>query len=187
MVINNIKKNIPKHLNRDNMVLMDLGCGYEARILQRLERYMKQGIGLDFEVSGKIRENPKFLFYEGDIISRLPLLENESIDFMVCLSILEHLEDPVFVLQHARRLLKPRGRLFFCSPSWFGKWVTENIIMNKFLDPDEEVARQVDTHKMYYTPRDMWPLLVKAGFVSTEIKIWRSNFFISTSGYAEKL
>ncbi|MDE7064018.1 MAG: hypothetical protein K2O70_00905, partial [Desulfovibrionaceae bacterium] len=71
-------------------------------------------------------------------------------------------------------------------PTWFGKWVIENVISNRIMDPDGEAIKQCDDHKMYYDPRDMWPLLVKAGFISSGIKLWRSNFFCSTSGYAEK-
>ena len=141
--------------------------------------------GFDFEVSEALLSRPGYTFHLGDILETFPRVPDDSFDFIVFLSILEHLDDPVFILREARRTLRPSGRLFFNCPNWFGKWVIENIVYRLF-DPNGEARKQVDTHKMYYGPRDMWPLLVKAGFVSSEIRIWRSNLLCSISGYAEK-
>lgn len=182
-----IKIAIPPPPHVTNKVLLDVGCGYEARVIQQLEKYFKTCIGLDFEVTSALKQHPKFLFIEGDINTTFLSLESDSVDFIVCLSILEHLDEPVTLLTHAKRILKKNGFIFFNCPNWFGKWVTEHIIKNKFIDPYGEAIRQADTHKMYYNPRDMWPLLVKAGFIPSNIKIWRSNLLCSISGYAKKM
>ena len=186
LVLRSLKKIFPKHLDRSNAVLLDVGCGYDARILQHMQPHINKGIGLDFEVAEQLKNNPNLSFQEGDLTATLKEIPENSIDIIVFLSILEHMDDPVSILHNARRLLRIHGRIFFCSPTWFGKWVLENVLSNKLLDPCGETPKQYNSHKMYYDPRDMWPLLVKAGFVSTEIKIWRSNFWCSISGYAEK-
>jgi SAM-dependent methyltransferase len=185
MVRKSVQRHLPRHLDPGTAHLMDVGCGYGARVLRQLYNDIALGVGLDFKVSDTYKTDPKLSFYEGDLYATMPELESESFDLVIFLSLLEHLDAPVTVLSHARRLLKPNGRIFFCCPNWFGKWVLEHIIFN-FFDPHGAIEKQVDTHKMYYNQRDMWPLLVKAGFVSSEIKIWRSNFFCSISGYAEK-
>lgn len=185
-VLRSIKKVIPKYPDHTNTTFLDVGCGYDARILQYLKSYFDKGIGLDFEVNPEIKKIKYFSFIEGDLVESIHNIKDTSVDFIVFLSILEHLESPVSILIEARRILRPKGRIFFCSPTWIGKWVLENIISNKMLDPYGETPKQYNSHKMYYNPRDMWPLLIKAGFVSTEIKIWRSNFLCSISGFAEK-
>jgi SAM-dependent methyltransferase len=137
-------------------------------------------------VSEALLRRPGYTFHLGDILETFPKVPDDSFDLIVFLSILEHLDDPALILREARRALRPGGRLFFNSPTWFGKWVLENISCTRLIDPYGEITKQINTHKMYYSLKDMWPLLVKAGFVSTEIRIWRSNFFCSISGYAEK-
>jgi hypothetical protein len=44
------------------------------------------------------------------------------------------------------------------------------------LSPKEEM----DDHKMYYDPRDFWPLLVKAGFKPSKINIFTHKFGLNT-------
>ncbi|MDR2548588.1 MAG: class I SAM-dependent methyltransferase [Desulfobulbus sp.] len=186
LVLRSLKKILPRHVNASNAVLLDVGCGYDARILQNMLPFVSRGIGLDFEVSGALKSNNRLSFLEGDLTATLKEIPEESVDVIVFLSILEHMDDPGSILRSARRLLRMNGRIFFCSPTWFGKWVLENVLSNRLFDPYGETPKQYNSHKMYYNPRDMWPLLVRAGFVSTEIRIWRSNFGCSISGYAEK-
>lgn len=165
--------------------LLDVGCGYDARVLRDLYGNIASGAGLDFEVNEVWKKDPKLTFYEGDLNEVMQDIPSESFDMIIFLSILEHLDHPLEALTQARRLLSPGGRVFFCTPTWFGKWVLENVSF-RFFDPHGSIRRQVDTHKMYYDLKDMWPMLVKAGFVTSEIKIWRSNLMCSISGYAEK-
>lgn len=177
----------PPNYANNRKVLLDVGCGYEARIIQNLYKHFEKCIGVDFEVNPSLKKKQQFQFIESDINTALPTLPSESIDFIVFLSILEHMEDPVSILHHAKRILKKNGCIFFNCPNWFGKWVTENIIDNRFIDPYGEAMKQADTHKMYYSLKEMWPLLVKVGFLPSNIKIWQSNLFCSISGYAVKI
>lgn len=186
LVLRSLKKILPPHLKAGNAVVCDVGCGYDARILQRMLPHIGRGIGLDFEVNPSLKDHEKLEFHEGDLRDTFKAIPEETVDVVVFLSILEHMDDPVSILRDARRLLRKDGRIFFCSPTWFGKWVLENVLSNKLFDPYNETPKQYNSHKMYYDPRDMWPLLVKAGFVSREIRIWRSNFGCSITGYAEK-
>ena len=52
-------------------------------------------------------------------------LEDESTGAVVLLDVLEHMEDPVTVMQHARRILKPGGGIVFTVPAYpwmFSDW-----------------------------------------------------------------
>ena len=38
----------------------------------------------------------------------------------------------------------------------------------------------MEDHKMYYDPRDLWPLLVRAGFRPSHIRVFRHKFRLNT-------
>ena len=38
----------------------------------------------------------------------------------------------------------------------------------------------MDDHKMYYDPRDIWPMLVRAGFKPSRVKVFRHKFGLNT-------
>ena len=44
------------------------------------------------------------------------------------------------------------------------------------LSPPEEM----DDHKWYFDPRDLWPILVRVGFKPSEIRCHRHNFGLNT-------
>lgn len=179
----------PPNYANNGKVLLDVGCGYEARVIQLIQKKIqfKKCIGLDFEISPSLIGHPNFQFIEGDVNTILPSLETKSVDFIIFLSVLEHLEDVLSIFIHSNRILKENGYLFFNCPNWFGKWILEHVVSNRFIDPYGEITKQIDTHKMYYSLKEMWPLLVKAGFLPSNIKIWQSNLFCSISGYAVKI
>ena len=61
-----------------------------------------------------------------------------------------------------------RGGLFIANvPTWWGKTVLELLAFSWHFSPAEEM----NDHKMYYDIRDLWPLLVKAGFKPSEISL----------------
>jgi ubiquinone/menaquinone biosynthesis C-methylase UbiE len=169
------------------MILTDIGCGYNAPVLNEFTDTAKECIGLDMRINHKLRLNGKFTFYEGDIHKTIKNIPDDYVDFVTCLSILEHLENPPAVLSEIYRILKYGGRLFFSSPTWFGKRVLENIVCKfSLFDPDGVIKRQADTHKMYFSVHTIWPALVKAGFIPSNINLWYSNIFCSISGCVNK-
>jgi SAM-dependent methyltransferase len=51
-------------------------------------------------------------------LTRLPFAQN-TFDAVICIQVLEHVSEPLQVLQEASRVLKPGGRLFLSAPqSW---------------------------------------------------------------------
>ena len=45
-------------------------------------------------------------------------------------------------------------------------------------------AEEMDDHKMYYDPKDLWPLMVKAGFMPHAIKCFKHKFGLNTFAVA---
>ena len=61
-------------------------------------------------------------------------------------------------------------------PSWRGKRFLESRRSGSGLRPAEEM----DDHKTYYDPRDLWPLLVRAGFRPHDIRCFTHKFGLNT-------
>ncbi|MEN3369760.1 MAG: hypothetical protein V7609_1903 [Verrucomicrobiota bacterium] len=159
-----ISRYLPNH---SDMEVLELGCGFRATQLLALGPRLKRGIGVDFRIAPELRALEKFTFHEGTIEETLPQLEAERLDAVMLISVLEHLRDPLFVMETARRMLKPSGVLLINVPTWRGKSFLEFSAFRLGLSPRIEM----DDHKMYYDRRDLWPLLVRAGFKPSLIKL----------------
>jgi SAM-dependent methyltransferase len=158
--------------DRSDLEVLELGCGYRATNLVALGPRLKQGIGVDFQIAPELATLPGFSFYKGTIEEMLPRLANQTFDAVLLISVLEHLRDPLPVLEGIGRLLKPSGVLLINVPTWRGKTFLELSAFRLGLSPKVEM----DDHKMYYDRRDLWPLLVRAGFKPSLIKLRYHKF-----------
>ena len=86
------------------------------------------------------------------------------------------------MLDECYRLTKPGGTCVFNVPSWRGKWFLEFSAYRLGLSPKEEM----DDHKAYYDVKDLWPLLVKAGFVPSNIRCFAHKFGLNTFAVCTK-
>jgi SAM-dependent methyltransferase len=112
---------------------------------------------------------------EGRLEEVLPDLENDSLDVILCMAVLEHLWEPQQALEEFNRILAPGGTLIVNVPSWRGKRVLEFVAFRIGIATEE-----MDDHKAYYDPRDLWPMLVEAGFKPSDIRCGRHKFGFAT-------
>jgi SAM-dependent methyltransferase len=103
-------------------------------------------------------------------------------DVVMLISVLEHLSDPDAILQSAWSMLKPSGVLLVNVPTWRGKGFLEFSAFRLGLSPKVEM----DDHKMYYDKRDLWPLLVRAGFKPSQIQLRYHKFGLNLFAAARK-
>jgi SAM-dependent methyltransferase len=168
--------------NRNDLEVLELGCGYRAAQLIALEPKLKRGIGVDFQIAPELQMLERFTFHQGAIEEIIPKLERDSADVVMLISVLEHLVEPQFVLQSAWRLLKPSGLLLVNVPTWVGKRFLELSAFRLGFSPKVEI----DDHKMYYGKRDLWPLLVRAGFKPSQIRLRYHKFGLNLFAAATK-
>jgi SAM-dependent methyltransferase len=152
--------------------VLEPGCGYRATQLLALRDRMKEGTGVDFRIAPEVRATPGLTFHEGPIEETLPKLPAAAFDVVLLISVLEHLRDPLAALEAAHRLLRPGGVLLVNVPTWRGKFFLEFSAFRLGLSPKVEM----DDHKMYYDQRDLWPLLVRAGFRPSAIHLCDHKF-----------
>jgi SAM-dependent methyltransferase len=159
--------------------IVDLGCGFNATLLQELRPYCNDLLGVDVDTNKDV-EGIQLL--DTRIERDLSFLADASVDFIVINSVLEHLEYPDAVLAEIYRSLKPGGWLFVNVPNWRGKTFLEFSAFKLGLSPADEM----NDHKMYYDKRDLWPLIVRAGFRPQDIKLSSHKLGLNTRAYARK-
>jgi SAM-dependent methyltransferase len=174
-----IRRHLPQ---RSDLEVLELGCGYRATQLLALEPKLKRGVGVDFQIAPELVTREKFTFYQGAIQEIIPQLESESFDVVMLISVLEHLSEPQLVLEAAWRLLKSSGLLLVNVPTWIGKRFLELSAFQLGFSPKVEI----DDHKMYYGKRDLWPMLVRAGFKPSKIRLGYHKFGLNLFAKATK-
>jgi SAM-dependent methyltransferase len=168
--------------NRSDLEVLELGCGFRATQLRALNPRLKRGTGVDFRLAPELASLPNFTFHEGTIEETLPKLTAQTFDAILVISVLEHLHDPLLVIQAVRALLRPAGVLLINVPTWRGKAFLEFSAFRLGLSPKVEM----DDHKMYYDKRDLWPLLVRAGFKPSLIKLRYHKFGLNLFAVARR-
>ena len=154
----------------------DFGCGYNATFARTLLDRAGEVVLIDVALAGDLDDHAKVRAIEGTLPEALEALEDASLDVIVLNSVLEHLWDPERTLSELHRIAAPGGVVLINVPSWRGKRFLELSAFRLGTSPAEEM----DDHKAYYDPRDLWPLLVKAGFRPRDIRCFRHKFGLNT-------
>ncbi|WP_394960151.1 class I SAM-dependent methyltransferase [uncultured Helicobacter sp.] len=162
-----------------NPRLLDIGCGFEARLLREVEDYIAKGVGIDYKAPeihtdkictfGYVFESKHELGLEasnrqmggGQTQTTQPNtqsnphtitlpFENESFEIVTMLAVIEHLHAPIAMLQEIERVLVPNGILLLTAPSHAAKPVLEFLSYRLRLIDEREIR----DHKRYYNKRD---------------------------------
>jgi SAM-dependent methyltransferase len=176
-----IRRTLPRSALATGRVL-DLGCGYHARLFSKLLSGGARGVCVDVAVAPAIRALPRCRVVQGTVEKVLPRLAGQRFDAILLISVLEHLEDPLSALAACRRLLAPGGRLLINVPTWLGKIGLEFSAFVLHWSP----AAEMDDHKMYYGKRELWPLLVRAGFKPSALTLRYYKFGLNLFAVCEQ-
>jgi SAM-dependent methyltransferase len=174
-----IRRRLPP---RNDLNVLELGCGYYATQLMALRDRLSHGTGVDFRIAPELSKIDGFSFHEGPIEGALPKLGSGFYDAVLLISVLEHLREPSAGIESAWRLLRPGGVLLINVPTWRGKFFLEFSAFRLGLSPKVEM----DDHKMYYDKRDLWPLVVRAGFRPSQIRLCYHKFGLNLFAIATK-
>jgi 2-polyprenyl-3-methyl-5-hydroxy-6-metoxy-1,4-benzoquinol methylase len=151
------------------MRVVDIGCGYHASVARSLLPAVASMTLVDVAISPVLRHHPKVHAIEGGLPEALVEIQDGSQDLVICNSVLEHLWEPADTLRAVWRILAPGGVALVNVPSWRGKRFLEFSAFRLGMSPADEMQ----DHKAYYDPRDLWPLLVRAGFSPRDIRCGR--------------
>ncbi len=162
--------------------VLDIGCGHRAHVLVALGDRIGRGVGIDESVEETARASSRLTFLEGNAEQHVGALPSESFDVVMMISVLEHLWEPVDALKECRRLLRPGGSLIINVPNWAGKVFLEVSAFKLGMS----TADSIDDHKNYYAKRELWPLLVRAGFRPSKIRMRYHKLGLNTFAVSVK-
>ncbi len=165
------------------MRVADVGCGYQALVAQALLPEVAEMTLVDLAIRPDLRCHPKVRAIEGRLPEALGELSGGSLDVVICNSVLEHLWEPLDTLRELFRLLTPTGMALINVPSWRGKWFLELSAFRLGMSPADEM----EDHKAYYDPKDLWLLLVRAGFRPRGVRCFRHKFGLNTFAACSKV
>lgn len=178
------KRAIAPHLPRvSNPYILDLGCGYGARLLKTIASSIScTAHAVDIRLDPSLERELGFVATEATIPDALSQIPDASVDLLLLISVLEHLDSPLSVLKNCYRVLKPGGELLLNVPTWRGRWFLELAAFKLGLCPAEEI----DDHKTYYEISTLWPLLVECGFRPSLLKVKKIKFGLTIFAVAQK-
>ena len=154
----------------------DFGCGYNANFTRSILDRVSGAVLVDVALAPDLKSHGRTIAVEGELPVALDQLPDGSLDVILCVSVLEHLSEPLRALAAFKRLCAPGGIVLLNVPSWRGKWFLEFAAFRLGVAPAEEM----DDHKMYYDPRDLWPLLIQAGFRPSRTTVFKHKFGLNT-------
>jgi len=156
--------------------LGDFGCGYHATFARSVLDEVASAVLVDIALADDLKSDRRVTAIEGQLPAALAAVPDASLDAVLCVSVLEHLSEPLEALRELRRVTGSGGVCLINVPSWRGKRFLEFSAFRLGLSPREEM----DDHKRYYDPRELWPLLVAAGFIPHGIRCHRHKFGLNT-------
>ena len=154
----------------------DFGCGYDAAFARTIAGEVASLVLVDVALADDLKADGRVRAIEGRLPDALAPLPAASLDVVLIVSVLEHVADPAGLLREVKRLLAPGGVALVNVPSWRGKKFLEFSAFRLGLSP----AAEMDDHKMYYDVRDLWPMLVAAGFRPSRIRCFPHKFGLNT-------
>jgi SAM-dependent methyltransferase len=160
----------------------DLGSGHDYPLLRYLCRTgrAKRGIAVDITYDTS-RSTPEIETLEADLGQPLDL-PSSSVDAVLSVAVLEHLDDPLFHLREALRILRTGGRIVVTSPAPSSQWLLE-LLAYRLHVIDE---REIRDHRRYYGENDIRGLLADAGFAGESIRYQTFLFGLNQLATAEK-
>jgi SAM-dependent methyltransferase len=162
--------------NMNGLSVADFGCGFNASFIRSILGNVKHAFVVDVALADDLKKDPRISAIEGRLPDALKNLEDHSIDLIVCNNVIEHLWSPLETLAEFNRLAAPGGYVFVNVPSWRGKWALELAAFRLGMAP----ASEMNDHKMYFDVNDIWPLLVRAGFIPQYIRVGKHKFGFNT-------
>jgi len=162
--------------------LLEVGCGYKAKLLSWVQQYYKieKLVGMDLAVDTKLR-NPTMNLLSGNANEPIPI-ETNSVDIIVSMALLEHLQNPAGFLSEVYRILKKGGTLILTTPSPKAKPVLELLAYKLHLVEEEEIRDHVD----YYKLDKLKQMLVDAGFEQQKVQVSSFTFGFNNFAYCKK-
>ncbi len=160
-----------KIYNTDSSKLLDVGCGI-GTITQELIKIGFDTIGIDFSAKAIEICHTKHLNAKHVDVDKEGLpFDNDHFDVVWMGDVLEHVFDPINLLEEANRVLKPGGRLLLSVPNDYTLAVRWRVFKTgrAIQSPMYRSMRQCK-HHTYFSWELLYYMLKVSSFKITELK-----------------
>lgn len=151
-----------KYIRKNNPVtIMDIGCGFNIGFyFHALKKGIKfkQYIGVDplitESISNKYRNSKNIKFIKNPVNKSIPVKAN-SMDFVIALALLEHVDNPQDIIKESIRILKKGGTAIFTTPTPKAKGLLEFLSFKLGI-----ISRSLmEEHKRYLNKETAFEIL----------------------------
>lgn len=173
-----IRKVLPTIRQYPDCRLLDIGCGWDCRLLKTIEPFIGYGVGIDFKVQEL--ELAKIKTIRMRITDGLPF-PPESFDVVTMLAVLEHLSEPFCMMSEIERILKKGGSLIMTAPTTMAQPVLEFLSYRLGIVNVDEIR----DHKKYYNYNELKALFSHTGMVinsHSRFQLGMNNFIVVRKG-----
>ena len=171
-----IRQVLPILLEHRECALLDIGCGWEARLLRSVEPYVAHGVGIDFKAPQIT--TAKLTTITATLTDKLPFADGDF-DVVTLLAVLEHLSHPRAMVEEISRVLKPGGHAVLTVPSKAAKPVLEFLAFKVGIVSESEIR----DHKRYYDKTSLEQLFAGSGLRIDRHRYFQlgmNNFLVAT-------
>ena len=146
--------------------VLDLGCG-GGLTAEALARRGACVIGIDPSTASleaarcHAQATGLSIHYQAGVGEALPLA-TQAVDRVVCVEVLEHVDDPQHLLREVRRVLRPHGLFFFSTVN--RNWLSNLLPITLAEDVLRLIPRGTHEAARFIRPSEMQRLLEQTGF-----------------------
>ncbi|MFI5461611.1 MAG: class I SAM-dependent methyltransferase [Isosphaerales bacterium] len=153
--------------------VLDLGCG-RGGVVELVWRDVKLAAGLDPDSPSLAEHRAPGMPVIRGVGERLPFVDS-SFDLVVCVWVLEHLEDPKTTFREVRRVLRPGGHFLFLTPNlrnplmWLNRLGKALPRLQRRLVPRLYGREEADTFPVQYRVNTVRAIREQAGTCGLEV------------------
>lgn len=160
--------------------VLDIGCNIGQMLHLMKHQAEIKAVGVDISIeslqNAKLNALNSFDFVLCSVEKGIPFDDN-SFDVITCMDVIEHLENPEFVLSEMKRVLKPGGRFLFHIPVTdivlSLDWFYEKMFPESFLKKMQEAGH---FHEIMKTDKQIKEIIAKSGLFITKTSKFNSIF-----------
>lgn len=160
----NERPEILLHVDNGTKIILDVGCA-SGRLGAALKDRQKERQVIGIEHNPAVAKEARKVLDKvlvGDIQSMKLPLRKGSFDCIIFADVLEHLADPLTVLQRLKKYLRPGGYIICSIPNMRHYTVILKLLMRGWNY--EEYGLFDKTHLRFFSRESMRNLIEKAGF-----------------------
>lgn len=146
-------------INLQDKIVLDVGCGTGA-MMEEMQKFGGNVFGIDGSDESITFTQKRGLKNIQKVNLEQPLpLKDSSYDYLICLDVLEHIENDHQLVAEFYRILKPGGKLLLTVPAYQFMWTYWDEVLG---------------HKRRYRKANLIKLLKSAN-----LKVTRASYFYS--------